>query len=552
MTDHSPRPELLPRRSAAGVTFTFADAGTLNHVAVAGTFNSWDGTAHPLERIAADTWQITLPIAPGRHLYKYVLDDHDWVRDPANPWISEDGQHNSCFTLTEAGELYVRQGDIGPQRPGPLYRDHAATPSPTWLHDAVIYELAAQAFGGFNGIYERLPYLRDLGVNVLWLMPIQPIGRFNRSGSLGDPYAVHDFMAIDPALGSAADLRALVDAAHAHGMRVIYDWTLNRAARDNPLTVQHPEWFQHDAQGRITYAVPNRTAFAGFDFSRPELRRYLIAAMQEWITTYDFDGFRFDDSDLTPLDYLREIRTALTALRPDIALISQSYDELHHLGACDLTYEGGIRELIAQIARGEAHPTALQRYWDEASYSFPRGALRMRWLEEKEQDRAFRAFGRELHAAAATILLTLDGVPFLLMGQEFNEPRWRSWEVLFEPFELEWSAFDEECFAHYKTLIGLRTRHEALRRGEVAFASAGAEQVIRYWRRTPTEQICVTVNLSDAWREPAPHAVPMEALYRHGAEADARGSLAPYGALIERASVVESSFAHSRSHSRSV
>lgn len=536
MTDRSPRPSVLPHRSPAGVTFTFVDNGTLNRVAVAGTFNSWDGTAHPLERIAADTWQITLPIAPGRHLYKYVLDEHDWIADPANPWLSEDGQNNSCFTLTEAGELYVRQGDLGPQRPGPLYRDNTATPSPAWLPDAVIYELAAQAYGGFAGVQERLPYLRDLGVSVLWLMPVQPIGRLNRSGSLGDPYAVRDFLAIDPALGTPADLRTLVDAAHAHDMRVIYDWTLNRAARDNPLTQAHPDWFQRDAEGQITYAVPNRTAFAGFDFSQPELRRYLIAAMREWITAYDFDGLRFDDSDLTPLDFLREIRAALTALRPDIALISQSYDELHHLGACDLTYEGGVRELIAQIARGKALPADLQRYWEESTYSFPRGALRMRWIEEKEQDRAWRYFGRELHAAAAAILLTLDGVPLVLMGQEFNEPRWKTWEVLFTPFALDWSAFDEVCFAHYQALIGLRTRHEALRRGAVTFAPAGADQVVRYWRRTPEEQICITVNLSNTWRTPEPHAIPTEHLYRYGAAANTSGSLGPYGVLIERVS----------------
>jgi glycosidase len=534
MTDRSPLPDLLPRRSAAGVTFTFADTGTRGRMAVAGTFNSWDGTTHPLRRINAATWQITLPIAPGRHLYKYVLDDRDWIPDPANPWISEDGQGNSCFTLTEAGELYIRQGDIGPTRPGSLYRDHAATHSPAWLHDAVIYELAAQAFGGFAGIRERLPYLRDLGVTVLWLAPVHPIGRRNRSGSLGDPYAVRDFLAIDPALGSAADLRALVDAAHAHGMRIVYDWTLNRAACDNPLTLAHPEWFQHDAQGRISYAVPNRTAFAGFDFNRPELRRYLIDAMQVWITTYDFDGLRFDDSDLTPLDFLREIRAALTTARPDLALISQSYDELHHLGACDLTYEGGVRELIRRIARGEAAPADLQRYWEEATYSFPRGALRMRWIEEKEQDRAFRYFGRELHAAAATLLLTLDGVPFVLMGQEFNEPRWRNWEVLFEPFALDWEAFDAGSFAHYRALIGLRNQHEALRRGEVVFTPSGAAQVVRYWRRTPAEAICVTVNLSNAWHTPTPHSAPPEILYRHGDAADDRGGLGPYGTVIER------------------
>lgn len=363
------------------VTFSFVANRPLRSVAVAGTFNSWRGDASPLRQGDAGRWQVILPVAPGRHLYKYVLDGELWVTDPGNPWLSEDGQGNSCFTLTEAGELYIRRGVFGPAHPGPLYRDHDATPSPEWLRDTVIYQLSARAMGGLRGVRERLPYLRELGATALWLMPIQRVGILNRSGSLGDPYAVRDFLVIDPDQGTPDDLLALVDEAHAQGLRVILDWTLNRSSIDSPLTAQHPEWFQRDASGRVTYHVPGRPAFAGFDFAQPGLRRYLIDAMLSWLTRYDLDGLRFDDSDLVPLDVLREIRVALQTIRPELVLISQSYDELHHLGACDLTYEGGVRELIRQIARGEAEPLALQRYWEESTYSFPRGALQKSWCE---------------------------------------------------------------------------------------------------------------------------------------------------------------------------
>ena len=328
-----------------------------------------------------------------------------------------------------------------------------------------------------------------------------------------------------------------MDAAHAQGLRVILDWPLNRSSRDNPLTTQHPAWFTHDPYGAITYAVPNRHAFAGFDFAQPALRHYLIDAMRSWLARFDFDGLRFDDSDLTPLDFLREIRTALAAARPEIVLISQSYDELHHLGACDLTYEGGMRELISQVAQGLAAPLQIQRYWEESTYSFPRGALRMRWLEEKEQDRAFRYYGHALHCAAATLLLTLDGVPCVLMGQEFNEPSWRSWESLFEPFVLDWSALDKTTFQHYRALIALRTRHPAMRCGAVTFVPSGADRVVRYWRSVNDERICVTVNLSDGLRTPAAQTEPCRTLYLHapGAVSTGAGTLPPFGSLIERA-----------------
>lgn len=533
MAEHIDRRAIIAR-GPGEVTFTFETERPLRSVAVAGTFNSWRGDWSPLRQSDTGRWQTTLPILPGRHLYKYVLDGEEWVPDPANPWRSEDGQGNSCFTLTEAGELYVRRGEVGPARPGPLYRDHAATPSPGWLCDAVIYELSARAVGGFAGLRERLPYLRELGTTALWLMPVQPVGLQHRSGSLGDPYAVRDFLAVDPALGTPDDLRALVDEAHKEGLRVILDWTLNRASIDSPLTAQHPDWFQHDASGRVTYHVPGRPAFAGFDFAQPDLRRYLIDAMLGWLTCYDLDGLRFDDSDLVPLDALREICAALRAVRPELALISQSYDELHHLGACDLTYEGGVRELIRQIARGEAEPLTLQRSWEEATYSFPRGALRMRWLEEKEQGRAWRYYGRELHAAAASLLLTLDGVPMLLMGQEFEEPGWQSWETLFEPFALGWPPAGSAILAHYRALLGLRANHVALRRGEVQFEPAGADRVVRYWRVLGAERLCVTVNLTDEWRTPAAHAAPVELVYRHGPVGSEHNALPPFGTVIER------------------
>lgn len=529
-------PDCLPCKTDAGVRFRFRAGQPLQSVAVAGTFNCWVGDSLPLREIEPGLWQTELLIAPGRHLYRYVIDGRDWITDPANAWVSEDGQNNSCFTLDEDDHLLVRDARLGPDSPAPLYR-HQAHPSPKWLRDGVIYELAVPAFGGdFKGVRERLPYLAGLGVNILWLMPIHPIGARRRRGTLGDPYAVRDFLAIDPTLGTAADFRALVESAHALGMRVLMDWTLNRASCDNPLIKAHPDWFTHDAAGRPNYLVPNRDDFTGFDFTNKGLRAWLIEAMSHWLREYAIDGFRFDDSDLTPLDFLREIRAALLALRPDIALISQSYDELHHLGACDLSYEGGIREQIARVARGKADARALQTYWEASTYSFPRGALRMRWLEEKERPRAFRYFDSPaLHQAAAALILSLDGVPCLLMGQEFNEPNWRDWSSLFEPFALDWQSFDQASFGHYQTLIALRRAHPALRQGRLDFALlAETPSLVRFMREAHGEILRVTVNLA---AQPQPLAEAAQAiLYAHAPQGEALGpqGLAPYACLIEK------------------
>lgn len=522
-----------PEQTPGGVRFRYTGAASIHSVAVAGTFNHWVGDDRPLTRIDASTWETVLPITPGRHLYKFVIDGRDWVTDPHNDWISEDAQNNSCFTVYPDCSVMVRDGALSAERPTALHREHAALRSPDWLRDAVIYEAAVSAFtpaGTFNAMRAHLPYLTDLGVTVLWLMPIHPVGVARRSGTRGDPYAVRDFAAIDPALGNAADFAELVRACHAAGLRVIMDWTLNRASCDSPLTRAHPEWFTRKPNGAMFYAVPNRDAFAGYDFTNRELRACLISAMRRWVTRFDIDGFRFDDSDLTPLDFLEEIRAALQEIRPDIGLISQSYDELHHLAACDLTYEGGMRDLIARIAAGEATADDVRREWEAATYSFPRGALRMRWLEEKEQGRAFRFFGRALHHAAAAILMTLDGVPFVLMGQEFNEPGWRNWTSLFEPWQLDWRGFDAETFAHYKALIALRREHAALRSPTVTFVDAGHPQLLQYWRGAPESGLRVTVNLT---RQPLPHN-PTGRTTHYAFPAVPPGVVAAFGCVIDR------------------
>jgi hypothetical protein len=519
---------LLPHAAPGGVRFTFDAAPGTRSVALAGTFNSWVGDACMLDRVSATRWQTVLPVPAGRHLYKLVVDGTHWIADPANPWISEDGQHNSCLTVDATGAVLMRHAGLCAAAPGPLHA-RAARVGPDWLRDGVIYQLSVPAFGGdFDGVRAKLAYLDDLGADVLWIMPIHPVGIERRRGALGDPYAVRDFDAIDPRLGDAAALRALVDAAHARGMRVLMDWTLNRSSIDHPFTRTHPHWYTRRPDGSVYYAVPDRGEFAGFDFADRALRRTLIDSMRGWIERFGFDGLRFDDADITPCDFLDEIRTALG---PGVALISQSYDEFHHLGACDLTYEGGTREMLRRCAHGEADGAAFARYWNESTYSFPRGALRMRWLEDKEQRRASAFLGRAAHRPAAAVLLAMDGVPHILMGQEFDEPAWTGWTVLFDGWRLDWTAFDATLHAHYRTLIALRRRHAALRTGATAFLDGLPPGTVGFTRADADGDIVVLANL-------APAAVTFDLglarcrpLYASGWRAE-DATLAPHGWMV--------------------
>ena len=229
---------------------------------------------------------------------------------------------------------------------------------------------------------------------------------------------------------------------------------------------------------------------------------------------------------------LEEIRAALLPVQPEIAIISQAYDEFHHLAACDLTYEGGTRAVLQRCARGEACGADLARYWNQSRYSFPHGSLRLRWLDEKEQPRANALLGDALFPAAA-VLFALDGVPHLLMGQEFGESGWRDWSVLFDDFRLDWKAFDARLFAHYQRLIALRRGHAALRQGDVAFLDGLPPGVIGFTRGAGGEELLVLANMAAVAAALPPAAMPAAALAAMGWDAGC-GTLAAHGWVIGR------------------
>ncbi|AFC29750.1 glycosidase [Paenibacillus mucilaginosus 3016] len=489
----------FPARGEHGVKFVYEAEEDVRCVAVAGTFNSWDAARHRMARRENHTWELELKLPEGRHLYKIVVNDSEWILDPLNPNVSEDGQHNSSITVTEQGDVLIRTSDITEQAPGILYERFHSLDSPEWIRRAVIYQLHISAFteGGFIGLADKLDYLQQLGVNTLWIMPFQEVGVEKRIGSFGDPYAVRDYYSIDSRFGTSDELQAFIAKAHEYGMRVILDWVMNRGSVDHILTRSHPDYFMRNENNEVYYEVPNRDYFAGLNFENEEMRAYIIEAMTYWVTRFDFDGFRLDDSDITPMNFLAQIRQALLKVKADIALISQSYDEYHHLECCDLTYDGSLRLTIKDLAERKITRDEFVRIYHSYKYSFPKGALRMRWLEEKERSRIWAYAGEPLTKPAASILLTVEGVPSIMMGQEFNERTLDTWTSLFHEYQLDWNRFDEELYAHYKALIHLRTSHAALWEGELEFVGHSEDSVLTYIRRRGNEEFLIVVNVSE-------------------------------------------------------
>ena len=163
-----------------------------------------------------------------------------------------------------------------------------------WSKNANIYEVNIRQYtneGTFKAFQKHLPRLKEMGVDILWLMPIFPVGELNRKGSLGSYYAVKDYKEINPEFGNINDLKELVTEAHSLGMYVILDWVANHSAWDNPWATKHPEWYQHDENGNFVSPY-DWTDVIAFDFNNPAIRDTMLDALKFWITEADVDGYR--------------------------------------------------------------------------------------------------------------------------------------------------------------------------------------------------------------------------------------------------------------------
>src|SRR5689334_7426721 len=214
------------------------------------------------------------------------------------------------------------------QQPARDVSKESARPTREWVRDGVIYQIFPRNFsaeGNFNAITMQLDRLKDLGVTVLWLMPIHPIGQEKKKGTVGSPYAVRDYYAINPDYGTEEDLKRLVAEAHKRGIKVIIDIVANHTAWDSVM-MQHPEFYKQDAGGKIIPPVPEWTDVAGLNYDNPQLRAYMVKMLKYWIdpTTFNLDGFRCDVAHMVPTGFWEEARQELAKVKPDIFLLAEA------------------------------------------------------------------------------------------------------------------------------------------------------------------------------------------------------------------------------------
>ncbi|HKR33466.1 MAG TPA: alpha-amylase family glycosyl hydrolase [Steroidobacteraceae bacterium] len=389
----------------------------------------------------------------------------------------------------------ARAADAGNAQP-------AARQSPDWLRDAVIYEVFPRAFspqGNFKGVTAQLDRLKELGVSVIWLMPIHPLGKLKAKGTLGSPYAVRDYDAINPDYGTAEDLKQLVDAAHRRDMKVFIDIVANHTAWDSMLIEQHPDWFRHDGAGHIVPPNPDWVDVAQLDYSNPALRQYMSAMLVRWLRDYRLDGFRCDYAIGVPRDFWESLRPQLDRVRPGLAFMAEADEPALLARAFDIDYAWDFYHAMSAALSGRAPASGVREVWERAEARYPRGALRLRFSDNHDQLRATGQFGLPAALAASAVMFTLDGVPLLYNGMEVGDTTESTAPALFERAPIAWEMAERrtQVTPYYQALAALRRTHPAFTRGAVRWLRNDDEQrVLSYERAGAGETLVVVVNLS--------------------------------------------------------
>lgn len=393
---------------------------------------------------------------------------------------------------------------FGQQQPSRDVSKESARSSQEWVKDAVIYQIWERAYsqkGDFSAITTDLDRIRSLGVDVLWLMPVHPIGQVKKKGTIGSPYAVRDYYGVNPEYGTPADLKRLVAEAHKRNLKVIIDVVLNHTAWDNKLITEHPEYYKKNEKGEIVPPVPDWADVAGLDYSKPELRRYIIDNLKSWIREYDLDGFRCDVALFIPTDFWEQARAEVDTVKPNTIWLAEAEKPDLLVRAFDVDYAWNMHSTLTEVLQGAKPASALRKLWEEQLATNPKGALRMRFSDNHDERRAIARFGEKGALAAQALVFTLDGLPLVYNGMEAGDTAESGAPALFERLPIFWQFAERrpEFPRFYKSMIALRKSSVALRRGSVAWLRNSDEaRVLTFARRSGGEELVVAVNMSNA------------------------------------------------------
>ncbi len=378
---------------------------------------------------------------------------------------------------------------------------------PNWAINANIYEVNLRQYtpeGTIKAFEAHLPRLKELGVDILWFMPVQPISEVKRKGGLGSFYSIADYKAVHPDHGTMDEFKALVQKIHDMGMYVVLDWVANHTGWDHTWISAHPEWYMKNGD-TIRHAYDNEGKptdwydVADLDYSNQAMRREMISDMRFWLDEVGIDGFRCDVAGFVPVDFWKEARVALDSVRPVFMLAEWEYEPAHFDVCFNMNYGWHFHHLLNEISQGKRSANSIDSFLREQPAKFPEHYFQMHFVTNHDENSwkgtASERMG-QLKDAMTVLAFTLEGMPLIYSGQEAGETKKLSF---FEKDTINWSDLSDS------DLLGklLRLKHEnrALWNGPFGGKPVRINEgpaVYAFERQKDGDAVVVVVNLTNS------------------------------------------------------
>lgn len=376
--------------------------------------------------------------------------------------------------------------------------------TPDWAKDATIYEINTRQFsheGTFNAMRKHLPRLKALGIDILWFMPIHPIGKLNRKQGLGSYYSVQDYRGVNDEFGNFEDFKSLVDTAHQMGFKVILDWVANHTSFDHAWVEAHPEWYKHDSNNKIVSPYDwTDVAQLNYETNAP-LWNAMISDMKYWVTDANIDGFRCDVAGMVPVAFWERARVELDSIKPVFMLAEDEGTPALLTKAFDANYGWEFHHVMNKIAKGEKNAEDVFAFFTKNDSIFPANSYRMNFITNHDENSwngtEFERMGDAVKAMAV-MSFTVPGFPLIYNGQEVAlDHRLK----FFEKDEIDWTK-ETDLTTFYTRLNEIKKDNQAIWNGNsggdfVKVETDNPEKVLAFSRTKGISKIFVLINLSN-------------------------------------------------------
>ncbi|WMN11239.1 alpha-amylase family glycosyl hydrolase [Marivirga salinae] len=375
---------------------------------------------------------------------------------------------------------------------------------PEKAKDMNIYEVNIRQYtaeGTINAFIPHIDRLKNMGVDILWIMPVQPIGKKNRKEPLGSYYSIKNYTAINPNFGTLEDFNRLVDTAHEKDMIVLLDWVANHTAYDHHWAEEHPEYYNLDSVGNLQSPVEDWTDVADLNYDNQELHQAMIKEMKWWITEADIDGFRCDMAGMVPNEFWKKAIDSLEATK-DVFMLAEWEEPKIHDAGFDMSYGWEFHHMLNDIAKGKANADSVVAYLEKDAEKYDSTAFRMYFTSNHDENSwagtVFERMG-DAYEALAVLTATVPGMPLIYSGQEAGLDKRLPF---FDKDSIDWSNLEYEEF--YSQLLMLKKNNPALWNGafggsfQVINSAQNSSELLAFSRKKDDNEVIIILNLSDS------------------------------------------------------